>query len=82
MIKSQISYIELTNLLQANVQKSHLQPQCNLQLVYEYSLLLLSVVLHVYSCGEQHRKFERVICIVYSQLYYEICSSTKPTKEK
>jgi hypothetical protein len=48
-----------------NVRKSHRQPRCILQGVYEDRVLFVCTDLHVSLCGQQHAKYERAIRLVY-----------------
>jgi len=57
----------MTDLLvfKINFRKSHRQPQFPLQLVWEDRVLFFLLDLHVSLLGQQHRKWERAIGLVY-----------------
>jgi hypothetical protein len=56
MVKWQIYYTEITNLLQftTNVWKSHCQAQCTLHVMYRDCMLFVWVDIHVSLCRQQH----------------------------
>jgi hypothetical protein len=73
----------MTNLLQftINVRKSHRQPQCTLQLVYEDRVLFVWVDLRVSLCGQQHPDCERAIRLVCPPFFCKLRSSSNATNK-